>query len=267
MKCPVCGTKVENTHICPNCGMTLKKDVIVEEVKQTTLEKPEYFGKNVSNGKKISRVIRLLIIIAALAGFIVFALVPLFKEATDGYSYQKIANMTFQEVIDEGYDTKDTVKNLMAYKEDFIDYLNNQGYEISHIVDSCYQERSTKPLIATSNIGITVGEYLYTDVSFTFQEGKLYSTKLSFNGHGNQKKKFDVIEIQVSSVSDKLNMNDAYDQLKYAYENIKEVEEGKYVFDDELNGYHVYVEVENSYISNIYYGYDASYSIEKVWMK
>lgn len=268
MKCPVCGTRADNTNVCPNCGMTLKKEKIVEDVKPTTIKKPEYFGKDVSTGKKISRVIRLVIIMTVIAAVVIFAGVPMFKEMGDAYSYKKIASMSFKQVIDEGYDTKDTVKNLIAHRDAFIDDYVKQGYEIRYISDSCYQERSSKPLVASSHFEVVIEDgYHYADVTFTFQEGELYSTKLDFNGGGTGAKQFDVERIEVDTVSHKLNMSDAYDQLRAAYNLLEEVEDGKYVFDNVLNGYNIYIELENWYLSQKYYmGYHSSYSIEKVWV-
>lgn len=269
MKCPVCSTRVDdNIAVCPNCGMTLKKnlDSSHEVERKSNKKKPKYLRGDLSASQKANRLARLFVIAVLLIAAIIFIIMPILSAAGDNYKYLKLSDMSFEEVIHEGYDTKDTVKNLMKYKEEFIRFCDNQKYEVRFINDQCSQERSSKPLIASTSMTVTVKEeQCHVDVTISFQDGELYSTKLEYDGLGGKIRQFDLLEDEVIPLADKLGMENAFNELKEGYNNLSEVKDGEYIYDSDVGIYDIYISQINYYINDFYISYDYKYSIEKTW--
>ena len=288
MKCDVCLTKIPlGSHKCPNCGYIVKKSHIntfnasnidhqhieVKTIKKPQIKKNEY-SQYVNNKKtkinpkskikktsKVFNAIKIVLVvvlfISLLLGVGISVLVREYTD-TDEY-YTQYEDLTFQDVIDNGYDEYDTVITGIDYRDTIISYLEDNHYEETTSYEYVNKYSEDSDLYATLNIESMKNNIQYY-ITVNFCGGIKTGTTLTLSGQLKEdinREKFYIKQEYVDDLAQELEIYNAYNILKNSHDKMTKEEDKensyKYSHYDDMSIY--LVEEFNDFATPYWYFY------------
>lgn len=281
MKCDVCLTNIPlGEDRCPNCGFLMKTDHITTfdafgddhaHIKVTTKDKIKKIKQYVPHNKpaftRLNRnqrnlykpnttsvAIKVALIFIIIAGIIISSLFGLFSSISDYEVDVQFEDMTFEEIINEDLDDG-TVFVASSYRDNFVEYLDNNSYKDIVISEYCSQYEDS-PLYANMCIDALKDDiHYYVDISFS--EGNIQNVSLTLSGRldkGVDRNKFYITKNQVNEIADYIEIQKAYQSLKDSHDKMQlnENNEYKYSHYDDIKIYMV-EEYQDNYDAYYFY--------------
>lgn len=274
MKCDVCGTKIPlGTYECPNCGFRYKIENTQNfDVKSSTHEhiktsSQSYTRLNAKRSKSLNQKNAIIIVSTIFISIIMMMIligvaVSIFSDLSDGtYLNNDFEDMTFQEVIDEGYDDG-TVEMTKKHGEDLKEFMiDTLGTNQLYVDEYCSQYDDT--INASVSIEGSKDDIMY-QMRVSYYAGKISNTEMKISGDAKKS----IIEYEnipihkeiVNQMGNYIDVSDAYERLNTArFQMVKDTEtkDRKFYLSESLP----YVYISESYY-NLEYGYYCSISQE-----
>lgn len=284
MKCDVCGTKIPiGSNECPNCGFKYGKNSFStydasgethEHIRVTSKKpifhkpsKPQYRPLKVNAPKNLknNQIKGMLIVVIVVFIFMSASsiMIPIFLNdfSFDWYSSGDYDNMTFQEVIDEGYDDG-TVEMALEEQEELVSLLEDKLGLENVDTDEYINEYSSGMYASITVSGDKDGYYYSVDSSFEAGENKKRGVTISWSGEKSIRntRQFvmdkDVLDIlgnyvgvdiyQQASMNRKNMIADEDDENRYVYSHYDDYD---IYLSESLYGdkYHFYISIGNRF--------------------
>lgn len=296
MKCDVCLTKIPiGQNVCPNCGFKMKSehinlydadsqthehiqvnkdylrnrintqindnvkakinarlndDIFTKKTRKTYIN-PKHSTKK-DNTKIVASIVKKIVIVTILFTFIVTGFVIIGTTDfifDDGFSISNIFN------------DDDTIETASQYKDNLINYLEENGYTditIDKEENSQNDDSSTRAFCSIS----TKRNDISYNITTVHQHNQLRSINLTLYGHYDKSvdiKKFNLKESAIEELAQYLEEENIYDILKDSHSLMKEEKKNRYQYSIYDNP-NIYMSEEYNSYSNPYYSF--YYSIE-----
>ena len=213
----------------------------VKTIKKPQIKKNEY-SQYVNNKKtkinpkskikktsKVFNAIKIVLVvilfISLLLGVGISVLVREYTD-TDEY-YTQYEDLTFQDVIDNGYDEYDTVITGIDYRDTIISYLEDNHYEETTSYEYVNKYSEDSDLYATLNIESMKNNIQYY-ITVNFCGGIKTGTTLTLSGQLKEdinREKFYIKQEYVDDLAQELEIYNAYNILKNSHDKMTKEED------------------------------------------
>lgn len=229
MKCDVCGTKIPlGSYECPNCGFRYKNEndqsfhtvssthehIRVPIRNKTTYSTPKKTGQNLGERLRIIKILMIFTMSMIIIGAFVFSIMTVPVKYN---SYNELENMTFEEILDAGYDDGTVKKAMEKYeevKELMIDSLGTNEFYTDQYCDQYEDYIYASFTIEGMKDGVTYGIRCY----FNGEQENHYELNISGSS------KISIMECSempinkdiVNKIGNYIEIDDAYEQINRA---------------------------------------------------
>lgn len=264
MKCDVCLTHIPvGEDTCPKCGYKIRKEHTsvydasgkTHEHIQVQQRMRKYTHSSASQSKNmllknIIMIIGIVVIISCAFVFFINMINTDSNESVDFFENTDIEDMTFETIIEEGYDDDShTVETALDYHDGLFNYVWDS--DARNIEDNKWVDMDGFYMRALTSLDYDLHDYHYT-VMTEHQEGELVKVQLEIRGkfyanreilHANQE--------DVNGIAGYIGMEITYDDLKDYHE--------KMVKNADIYEYALDTDSSEIYMSEKYYNTDKPY--------
>lgn len=229
MKCDVCGTKIPlGSYECPNCGFRYKNEndqsfhtvssthehIRVPIRNKTTYSTPKRTGQNLGERLRIIKILMIFTMSMIIIGAFVFSIMTVPVKYN---SYNELENMTFEEILDAGYDDGTVKKAMEKYeevKELMIDSLGINEFYTDHLCDQFEDYIYASFIIEGTKDGVTYGIRCY----FNGEQESYYDLNISGSSKISimESSEMPIDKDIVNKIGNYMRIDDAYEQINRA---------------------------------------------------